>query len=138
MEDNVFETDTIGTALVCGFIRPKIYVPVNVGETGLPYLLEHERTHIRRRDYLIKPLAFFALSLHWFNPLMWLSFSLMSRDMEMSCDESVLRRLGAGVKGGYSGSLLSLSVKGKGIPAAKSPGFRREPCGGPDKKCALL
>lgn len=123
VEGNVFETDAIGTALVCGFIHPKIYVPVNVGEVGLPYLLEHERTHIRRRDYLIKPLAFFSLSLHWVNPLMWLSFLLMSRDMEMSCDESVLRRLGAGVKGGYAGSLLSLSVKGKGLPAASPLAF---------------
>ncbi len=111
VEGNVFETEAVGTALVCGFIRPKIYVPVNVGDADLSYLLEHERTHIRRRDYLIKPFAFLALILHWFNPLMWLSFALMSRDMEMSCDESVLRRLGDGAKSGYSGSLLSLSQR---------------------------
>ena len=114
VEGNVFETDAIGTAFVCGFIRPQIYVPVNVGDTDLSYILEHERTHIRRRDYLIKPLAFLALTLHWFNPLMWLSFALMSRDLEMSCDESVLRRLGDGAKGDYSGSLLSLSQR-KGL-----------------------
>lgn len=114
VEGNVFETDTIGTAFVCGFIPPQIYVPVNIGDANLSYILEHERTHIRRRDYLIKPLAFLALILHWFNPLMWLSFALMSRDMEMSCDESVLRKLGDDAKGGYSGSLLSLSVKRKG------------------------
>ncbi|HBC91574.1 MAG TPA: hypothetical protein DCZ10_01360 [Pelotomaculum sp.] len=114
-EDNVFETDAIGTAFVCGFIRPKIYVPVNVGNADLSYILEHERMHIRRRDYLIKPLYFLALVLHWFNPLMWLSFVLMSRDMEMSCDESVLHRLGDGAKGGYSGSLLLLSVQKKGL-----------------------
>lgn len=111
VEGNVYETDAISTAFVCGFIRPKIYVPVGVGAVDLAYILEHERTHIRRRDYLIKPLAFLALILHWFNPLMWLSFRLMSRDMEMSCDEGVLSRLGESIKDGYSGSLLSLSLK---------------------------
>ena len=115
VEGNVYATEAIGTAFVCGFIRPRIYVPVHVAEADLSYILEHERSCIRRRDYyLIKPLAFLALSLHWFNPLMWLSFALMSRDMEMACDDSVLRRLGDSVKGGYSGSLLSLSQR-KGL-----------------------
>ncbi|MFZ7103012.1 MAG: M56 family metallopeptidase [Peptococcaceae bacterium] len=111
--DNVFETDAVDTAFVCGFIRPQIYVPLNIGDSDLTYILEHERTHIRRRDYLIKPLAFLALILHWFNPLMWLSFALMNRDLEMSCDESVLHKLGDNAKGGYSGSLLTLSVQKK-------------------------
>lgn len=123
VDGNVFETDAIGTAFVCGFIRPKIYVPANIGDANLSYILEHERTHIRRKDYLIKPIAFLALILHWFNPLMWLCFALMSRDMEMSCDESVLRRLGDGAKGGYSGSLLALSVKRKGLLAANPLAF---------------
>ncbi|MGF7143264.1 beta-lactamase regulating signal transducer with metallopeptidase domain [Anaerotaenia torta] len=100
VNDNIYESDRIGTALVCGFLHPKIYVPLGVEEPDLSYILEHERTHIRRRDYLIKPLAFFALLLHWFNPLMWLSFALMSRDMEMSCDESVLQRMGRDARGG--------------------------------------
>jgi len=123
MDGNVFETDAIETAFVCGFIRPKIYVPVNIGDANLSYILEHERTHIRRKDYLIKPLAFLALILHWFNPLIWLSFVLMSRDMEMSCDESVLRRLGEDAKRGYSYSLLSLSVQKKGLLAANPLAF---------------
>jgi len=115
VRDNIFETDQIATALVCGFIRPKIYVPVgvseSVNETHLFYILAHEQTHIRRCDYLIKPLAFLVLAVHWFNPLIWLSFYLMSRDMEMSCDESVLRKLGSDIKGDYANSLLALSVK---------------------------
>lgn len=111
VEDNIYVSDQISTAFVCGFVRPKIYVPLNVEETDLSYIMEHERTHIRRRDYLIKPFAFLALVLHWFNPLMWLSFRLMSRDMEMSCDESVLQKMGEGAKGAYSRSLLSLSAK---------------------------
>ena len=123
VDGNVFETDNISTAFVCGFIRPKIYVPANIGDANLSYILEHERTHIRRKDYLIKPLAFLALILHWFNPLMWLCFALMSRDMEVSCDESVLHRLGEGAKVGYSKSLLSLSFKGKGILTANPLAF---------------
>jgi beta-lactamase regulating signal transducer with metallopeptidase domain len=123
LEANVYETDAIGTAFVCGFIRPKIYVPANIGDANLSYILEHERTHIRRKDYLIKPLAFFALIFHWFNPLMWLCFALMSRDMEMSCDESVLHKLGDSAKGGYSGSLLSLAVRRKGLLAGNPLAF---------------
>jgi beta-lactamase regulating signal transducer with metallopeptidase domain len=123
VKDNIYESDLIGTAFVCGFIHPKIYVPVNVGDADLSYILEHERTHIRRRDYLIKPFAFFALILHWFNPLMWLSFALMSRDMEMSCDESVLQKISQDAKGGYSSSLLSLSVKRTGLFAANPLAF---------------
>ena len=123
VKDNIYESDQIGTAFVCGFIHPKIYVPVGVREADLSYILEHERTHIRRKDYLIKPFAFFTLILHWFNPLMWLSFALMSRDMEMSCDESVLQKISPDAKGGYSSSLLTLSVKRNGLFAANPLAF---------------
>lgn len=123
VEGDVFETDAVETAVVCGFIRPKIYVPLNIRDTDLSYILEHERTHIRRKDHLVKPLAYLALILHWFNPLMWLCFSLMSRDMEMSCDESVLRKLGDSAKRGYSSSLLSLAVRRKGLLAANPLAF---------------
>jgi len=120
---NVFETDAINTAFVCGYIRPKIYVPSDIRDADLSYILEHERTHIRRKDYVLKPIAYLAVILHWFNPLMWLCFAFMSRDMEMSCDESVLRRLGDGSRGGYSKSLLSLSVRRKGILTANPLAF---------------
>jgi len=123
VQDNVYVSDQIGTAFVCGFLHPKIFIPVGVGEADLPYILEHERTHIRRKDHLLKPIAFLALILHWFNPLMWLSFALMSRDMEMSCDESVLQRMSQDARRGYSGSLLSLSVKRSGIFAANPLAF---------------
>jgi len=115
VDGNVFESDAIGTAFIFGFIRPKIYVPANVEDASLLYILEHERTHIRRKDYLIKLIAFLLLILHWFNPLIWLCFVLMSRDMEMSCDENVLRKLGDSAKVGYSSSLLSQAVKRKGL-----------------------
>ena len=115
VEGNVFETDRISSPFLCGFIRPKIYVPIGLNENELSYILKHEQTHIRRLDYIVKPFAFLALIIHWFNPLMWLSFALMSKDMEMSCDESVIKQMGNNIKGSYSNSLLSLSVKRSGL-----------------------
>ena len=115
VRNNIFETDRITTPFVCGFIKPKIYVPAGIGSNELSYILAHEQTHIDRFDYLIKPLAFLALIVHWFNPLMWLSFALMSNDMEMSCDECVIKKMGSAAKSGYSYSLLSLSVKRSGL-----------------------
>lgn len=80
----------------------------------LSYILLHEKIHIMRRDYLIKPFAFMLLIIHGFNPLMWLSYLLMSKDMEMSCDESVINKMGHQIKGSYSTSLLTLPVRKKG------------------------
>lgn len=115
VHDNIFETDRITTPFVCGFIKPKIFIPAGIDENELTYILKHEQTHIKRLDYLMKPIAFLALILHWFNPLMWISFALMSKDMEMSCDESVVKKLGDDIKESYSNSLLSLSVKRSGL-----------------------
>ncbi|WP_239004689.1 M56 family metallopeptidase [Paenibacillus tepidiphilus] len=115
VQGNVFESDQIGTPFVCGFLKPRIYLPAGMGGQELSYILLHEETHIRRRDYLIKPFAFVMLAIHWFNPLMWLSYALMSKDMEMSCDEAVVKKLGYGIKGSYSTSLLAFAVKGNGL-----------------------
>ncbi|WP_084402891.1 M56 family metallopeptidase [Paenibacillus antarcticus] len=115
VKDNVYETDQIATPFVCGFLKPKIYIPTGISEHELPYILLHEQTHILRRDYLIKPFAFMLLILHWFNPMMWLSYSLMSKDMEMSCDEHVVNKMGEQIKGSYSTTLLSLSVNRSGL-----------------------
>ncbi len=115
VHDNIFESDRITTPFVCGFIKPKIFIPSGIDKNDLTYILKHEQTHIKRLDYLIKPIAFLALIIHWFNPLMWISFALMSKDMEMSCDESVVKKLGNDIKGSYSNSLLSLSVKRSGL-----------------------
>ncbi len=113
--DNIYETDRIDSPFVIGFVKPKIYIPINLSEQQLSYILAHEQTHIRRLDYLVKPLAFLVLIVHWFNPLMWISFALMSKDMEMSCDEHVIRKLGSDRKGDYSHSLLSLAVRRSGL-----------------------
>ena len=111
VRDNIFETDKIQTPFVLGFARPKIYFPLTIDPRKQDYILKHEQTHIKRRDYLIKPLAFAALALHWFNPIVWIAYVLMSRDMEMSCDEAVLRKNDDDIRGLYSASLLNLAVK---------------------------
>ena len=108
---NVFETDKITSPFLCGLIKPKIYLPVGLNENEENYVLYHEQTHIARKDHLIKPLAFLVLSVHWFNPFMWPAFILMSRDLEMSCDERVISKLDSEGKAGYSTALMRLAMK---------------------------
>lgn len=108
---NVYESDQIRTAFVCGFFKPRIYLPVALDESSRNFVLAHERIHIRRRDYLIKPIAFLALSLHWFNPFMWAAYFLMAKDMEMSCDERALKSIGSDEKENYCNALLTLSAE---------------------------
>lgn len=113
--DNIFETDKISTAFVLGLIHPRIYVPSELGREQLDCVLAHERVHVRRRDYLFKFLAFLALAIHWFNPLVWVSYRLMSEDMEMSCDEAVLRAADSDIRRIYSTSLVSLYARKPGL-----------------------
>ncbi|MDU2112259.1 MAG: M56 family metallopeptidase, partial [Clostridiales bacterium] len=108
--ENVYESDQIDTAFVFGLIKPKIYIPVNLTESEKIYIIEHEKVHIKRKDYVTKIIAFLILIIHWFNPIMWISFILMTRDMEMSCDERVMKNLGEDIKTNYSYSLLNLAV----------------------------
>lgn len=115
VKDSIYETDQIDTPFVCGFLNPKIYIPTGMSNHELSYILLHEQVHIIRLDYLIKPFAFMLLIFHWFNPLMWLSYALMSKDMEMSCDESVVNKMGQKIKRSYSTSLLTLSVNKKSL-----------------------
>lgn len=115
VKDNIYETDQITTPFVFGFIRPKIFLPRELQSNEREYIICHERTHIRRFDYLIKPVSFLVLTLHWFNPVMWICYYLMIKDMEMSCDESVLKKSGEDLRGDYSSSLLSLSIKQSGL-----------------------
>lgn len=110
ISDNIFESENVKSPFVLGLITPKIYLPINLKESERGYILMHEQTHIKRLDYLIKPFAFFVMCFHWFNPLVWISFILMNHDMEMSCDESVLNRMGKNIKKDYSNSLLSFAA----------------------------
>jgi beta-lactamase regulating signal transducer with metallopeptidase domain len=108
---NIFETDKKTSPFVCGLVKPKIYLPIGLSDNERDYVLRHEQTHIGRKDHLIKPFAFFVLSVHWFNPFMWLAFILMSRDLEMSCDEKVVSGLDSESKVGYSSALIQLAIK---------------------------
>ena len=113
-EGNVYEAEGISSPFVLGIIHSRIYLPTGLPAEERRYVLEHERVHVARKDYLVKILAWFARCIHWFNPFVWLFFVLMESDMEMSCDEAVLRRLGMEVKQDYSRALLALSCdKGK-------------------------
>lgn len=110
LRENIYLVDEISSPFVLGLLRPKIYLPSSLGEQELPYIVMHEQHHIRRLDHLVKVLAFVALSIHWFNPLVWLAFVLATRDMEMSCDEAVIRKMGDGIRADYTASLLSLAT----------------------------
>lgn len=125
LRENIYLVDGISSPFVLGLLHPKIYLPSSLGEQELPYIVMHEQHHIQRLDHLVKVLAFVALSLHWFNPLVWLAFVLAVRDMEMSCDEAVIRKMGDSIRADYTASLLSLAT-GKhtiaGIPLAFGQG----------------
>ena len=122
LRDNIYLADEITSPFVMGLFWPKIFLPSSVKEQEQSYILAHERHHIRRFDHIIKVLAFAALCIHWFNPLAWVAFLLAGKDMEMSCDEAVIRKMGTDVLADYTASLLSLAT-GKHIVAGISPAF---------------
>ncbi len=123
LEGNIYMSEKVGSPFALGFIRPKIYIPYGLDDGTREQIFAHERCHIRRLDHIIKPLAFLILAVHWFNPLCWLAFRLMSLDMEMSCDERVLKLKGDEVmKKNYSRALLSFATN-KRLPAPSPIAF---------------
>ena len=117
--DGTLTAPGLGTAFALGVLRPRIYLPEGLTERERECVLAHERCHIRRGDHIFKLLAYTALSLHWFNPLVWLAWVLAMRDMESSCDEAAIARLG-GAKADYAQTLLNMA-SGRlavGIPLA--------------------
>ncbi len=122
LQGNVYLTGSIPTPFVLGIFQPKIYLPTGVTMAERPYILAHERCHIRRCDHILKLLAYGALCLHWFNPLVWVAFLLAGKDMEMSCDEAVIRQMGPGIRADYAAALLRLST-GKPILAPSPLAF---------------
>lgn len=108
--NNIYIFDGLKTAFVLGIFSPKIYLPADITAKEKEYILLHEQTHIRRFDHVIKIISFLVLCVHWFNPLVWIAFFLSAKDMEMSCDEAVIKKLGNDVKKDYSNSLLSLAT----------------------------
>lgn len=129
LENNIYLADYIPSPFVMGLFRPKIYLPSTLTETERGYILRHEQYHLRRRDHVVKLLSFLALCVHWFNPLVWAAFILAGKDMEMSCDEAVVRELGEDIRADYSASLLSLAT-GRRIVAGMPLAFGEGDTGG--------
>lgn len=113
--DGVYETDLISTAFTAGFFSQKIYVPYGLSKKERELIIAHEQVHIKRFDYIANPLAFIGLTIHWFNPLIWIAYAFMTKDMELSCDETVLEMLGSKEKISYSETLLRVSMKRSGL-----------------------
>lgn len=111
-EKNIYESDKVPSPFILGLINPKIYIPFGLDDKTYNYVIEHEKCHLQRQDNFVKAFAYVLLAIHWFNPLCWLAFYLMSKDMEMSCDERVLSR-NEGIKQDYSLAILSFAVEGK-------------------------
>lgn len=114
-EGGYYVSSKIESPLVYGFIRPKIYLTEGLSEADSRCILAHERTHIRRRDHIVKLLCIPIAALHWFNPLVWIGINRMYRDMELSCDEAALRVLGSDSKKDYAGALLNMALRQNGI-----------------------
>lgn len=110
LRENIWLSDHIGTAFVLGVFRPRIFLPSSLSTEEQAYILLHEQTHLRRHDPLWKLLGCLALCVHWFNPLVWLALRCADRDMELSCDEAVLAKLGPEIRQAYASSLLRLSA----------------------------
>lgn len=115
MEKGIYESDRIHSAFVMGIFYPAVYLPSGLDEGNRCYILKHEQVHIRRKDYLVKLLGLCVVMVHWFNPLAWITFRLLCKDMEMSCDERVLKELGEGEKKQYSLALLHAAEQQSGL-----------------------
>ena len=117
LRDNIYQSENAGSPFVLGIIQPKIYLPYSVDSGALAYVIAHEQAHIRRGDHWWKPLGFLLLTVHWFNPLLWLSYILLCRDIELACDERVIREMGNEQRADYTHALVSCSVSRRSIAA---------------------
>ena len=117
LRDNIYQSESVVSPFVLGIIKPKIYLPFNMNAQDMDHVIAHEQAHIRRKDYLWKPLGFLILTLHWFNPMVWLGYILLCRDIELACDEKVVKELNNEQRADYSEALLSCSVNRRMIAA---------------------
>ncbi len=106
---DVFLCDGIGSPFILGIFRPRIYIPSRLASPQISLVLAHERAHLRRRDHWWKPLSFLLLAVHWFNPLLWLAYVLLCRDIELACDERAVRDMAAPDRADYAQALLDCS-----------------------------
>ena len=128
LQGEIYLADRISSPFVMGILRPRIYLPSSTPTEERRFIVAHERHHIRRGDPLWKLLGYIALCLHWFNPLVWLAFCLAGKDMEMSCDEAVIKQLGEHIRADYSQALLRLATHKRivsGMPLAFGEGDTR-------------
>ncbi|MBR4295785.1 MAG: hypothetical protein IKT56_02975 [Clostridia bacterium] len=117
LRDNIYQSENVVSPFVLGLIKPKIFLPFHMNEKEMAHVVSHEQAHIRRKDHLWKPFGFLLLTLHWFNPLMWLGYILLCRDIELACDEKVIGVLGNEARADYSEALLSCSVNRRMVSA---------------------
>jgi len=117
LRDYIFQSENVVSPFVLGIIKPKIYLPFNMNEQDMEHVIAHENAHIRRKDHWWKPFGFLVLTLHWFNPLMWLGYVLLCRDIELACDEKVVKEFNNEQKADYSQALLTCSVNRRIIAA---------------------
>ena len=115
--DNIWICDQIDSPFILGMVRPRIYMPSGMAEEQAAYVIAHEQAHLQRHDHWWKPFGFFLLSVYWFNPLIWVAYILLSRDIELACDEKVIRSMETVDKQAYSEALLVCSVNRRMIAA---------------------
>ncbi|MBO5097786.1 MAG: hypothetical protein J6B96_05680 [Agathobacter sp.] len=117
IDEKIYICDEIQSPFIFGVVRPSIYVPSHIEKDQMTYILAHEREHLRCLDHMWKPIGFVLLAVHWFNPLVWVAYVLMCRDLELACDERVIRHMDTSEKRNYSETLLACSSPGHYISA---------------------
>ncbi|MBP7175800.1 MAG: hypothetical protein KBA53_06235 [Thermoclostridium sp.] len=115
--DNIYQSENVASPFVLGILHPHIYLPFSINEKDMNPVIAHEQTHMKRRDHWIKPFGFLLLALYWFNPVLWAAYILLCRDIELACDEGVIKELCADQRADYSDALLSCSVSRRMIAA---------------------
>ena len=116
-KDNIFQSENVSSPFVLGIIKPRIYLPFSMNDQDLEHVVAHEQAHICRKDHWWKTLGFFLLTVNWFNPLMWLAYVLLCRDIELACDEKVIKELGNEERADYTQALVACSVNRRMIAA---------------------
>ena len=115
--DNIWICDHVDTPFILGVICPRIYLPSALNERDMEYVIAHEKAHLRRHDHLWKPLGYLLLTVYWFNPIIWVAYILLCRDIELACDEKVIRDMGTENKKPYSDALINCSAPRRTIAA---------------------
>ncbi|MBQ4001760.1 MAG: M56 family metallopeptidase, partial [Lachnospiraceae bacterium] len=117
LRGNIWASDELKTPFILGIVKPVIYVPSSLGGDELEYVLAHEEAHLRRRDHWWKPLGYLLLTVYWFNPLCWVAYILLCRDIEAACDEKAIKEMNRDEVASYSQTLLNLSFQRRQIAA---------------------